>query len=305
MLEYRGLTYPGIPIPNDQSARGWPDSMAVAPNGDFYIPNGRPTAQDIAELKKRGLDYPTAKNALSIQGGNLLKVYAKDGTLKCFSALPGMQQCVGMRVGRSGAVYTVLPCRPINREEKLGTLVKFDSRFDEFPIGRIEGTWHERLEEGGTHVWGGHSGHRNSPVRIENMAWDYHGALVRFSGCTCSRSQFSLDAYERVFLPAAHKCAVDVLDANGNVIVTIGSYGNADCRGEDSPVVDPKTGELRPRRPDDPPGLKSPLADLGITFLMPNFTTVEDEALYVNDLGNERIVRVRLEYEVEKIVSLP
>ena len=38
---------------------------------------------------------------------------------------------------------------------------------------------------------------------------------------------------------------------------------------------------------------------------MPNFTTAEEEALYVNDLGNERIVRVRLEYEVEKIVSLP
>jgi hypothetical protein len=69
--------------------------------------------------------------------------------------------------------------------------------------------------------------------------------------------------------------------------------------------VDPNTGELRPRRPDDPPGLTSPLADLGITFLMPNFTTVEDEALYVNDLGNERIVRAKLEYEIEAIVPLP
>jgi hypothetical protein len=98
---------------------------------------------------------------------------------------------------------------------------------------------------------------------------------------------------------------VDVLDANGNVIVTIGSYGNADCRGPDSPIVDPTTGELRPRRPDDPPGLKSPLADLGITFLMPNFTAVEDEALYANDLGNERIARVALEYAVEESIPLP
>jgi hypothetical protein len=98
---------------------------------------------------------------------------------------------------------------------------------------------------------------------------------------------------------------VDVLDANGNLILTIGSYGNADCRGEDSPVVDPKTGELRPRRPDDSSGLKSPLADLGITFLMPNFTTVEDGALYVNDLGNERIVRVALQYEMEESIPAP
>jgi hypothetical protein len=305
MLEHRGLTYPGIPIPNDQSARGWPDSMAVAPNGDFFIPNGRPTPQDVAELKKRGLDYPTAQNAMSPGGGNLLKVYAKDGSLKCFSALPGVQQCVGMRVGRSGAVYTVMPCRPIDKEEKLGTLVKFDSRFDQFPIGRIEGTWNEKLEEGGTHVWGSYSGNRNSPVRIENLAWDYHGVLARFSGCTCSRSQFSLDAYERVFLQMAPKCAVDVLDANGNVIVSMGGYGNADCRGPDSPVVDPKTGELRPRRPDDPPGLKSPLAEPEITFLMPNFTTVDDEALFVNDLGNERIVRVALQYETEETITLP
>jgi hypothetical protein len=142
-------------------------------------------------------------------------------------------------------------------------------------------------------------------VRIENMAWDYHPVVpMKLGGCNCPRQQFSLDGYERSFVPAAHKSAVDVLDANGNVIVSIGSYGNADCRGKDSPVVDPKTGELRPRRKDDPPGLESPLEKLGVRFCMPNFTAVDDRALFVNDMGNQRIVRVELKYHAEETVGV-
>ena len=157
-----------------------------------------------------------------------------------------------------------------------------------------------------THRWGQHSGHPNGGVAIENMAWDYNPVMpVRTGGCICSRQQFSLDTYERSFVPAAHKSAVDVLDANGNVIVSIGGYGNADCRGKDSPVLDPKTGELRPRRDDDSPDVESPLAKLGVRFCVPNFTAVDDNAVYVNDMGNERIVRVELRYDVEETVALP
>ena len=149
-------------------------------------------------------------------------------------------------------------------------------------------------------------GQPHGPVQIKNMAWDYHSVMpVAMGGCTCPKCEFSLDPYERSFVPAAHKHAVDVLDASGNVIVSIGGYGNADCRGKDSPVVDPKTGELRPRRKDDPAGLKSPLEKFGVTFCMPNYTAVDDQALYVNDNVNARIVRVELKYATEETVSLP
>jgi hypothetical protein len=114
-----------------------------------------------------------------------------------------------------------------------------------------------------------------------------------------------MDRFERCFVPALHTCTVNVLDANGNIVVRIGGYGNADSRGKDSPVPDPKTGELRPRRPDDPPGLKGPLAEPDIAFAHPNFTAVTDEALYVNDKGNYRIVRAVLTYHAEKTVPVP
>lgn len=149
-------------------------------------------------------------------------------------------------------------------------------------------------------------GQPHGPVQIKNMAWDYHSVMpVAMGGCTCPKCEFSLDPYERSFVPAAHKSAVDVLDANGNAIVSIGRYGNADCRAKDSPVLDPKTGELRPRRKDDPADIRSPLEDLGVTFCMPNYTAVDDQALYVNDNVNARIVRVELKYATEETVSLP
>jgi len=143
-------------------------------------------------------------------------------------------------------------------------------------------------------------------VRIENALWDYPGyGLFKGNGCMCPKSNLSMDGFERCFVPALHTCTVNVLDANGNIVVRIGGYGNADSRGADSSVPDPKTGQLRPRRPDDPAELKSPLAEPDIGFAHPNFTAVTDEALFVNDRANYRIVRAALGYAREETVALP
>ena len=102
----------------------------------------------------------------------------------------------------------------------------------------------------------------------------------------------------------ASKTACDatiaIVDKDG-----IGAYGSADCRGKSSPVPDPESGELRPRREGDPEGLKSPLAEPDIAFIDPTYTAVTDEALYVLDRANERIVRAALEYHIEEVMSLP
>jgi hypothetical protein len=137
------------------------------------------------------------------------------------------------------------------------------------------------------------------------MIWDYPGVCPLLQqGCMCTKSWFDLDRFERLFVPAAHTCSVNVLDANGNVIMRIGAYGNVDCRGKDSPVQDPETGQLRPRRPEDPPDLKSPLARPELAFIEPDFVAVTDEALYVLDRGNDRIVRIVLGYGVEETVAV-
>ncbi len=297
--------YPGISIPNSADPRGWADQIGVAPNGDIYVPSGGLIKSDYKALKEAGLAYPhkNRKRFQTPHSANLLKVFSRDGKLKCISALPGMMHTQGIRIGRNGEVYAVMPCRPVKGGGRGGTLIKFNSRFGTFPVGRIKGSWGPPAKGEITHVWYDHVA--NKKTRIENVLWDYNNVMpVKLSGCQCPHSLFSLDGFERIFLPAAHESAVDILDANGNTILRIGQYGNMDCRGKDSPVLDPETGELRPRRKDDPEDLKSPLAEPGITFMHPNYTTVDDNALYVNDLGNRRIVRALLEYESEEELAL-
>ncbi len=106
-------------------------------------------------------------------------------------------------------------------------------------------------------------------------------------------------------MPASQTCTVNMLDANGNMIVRTGGYGNVDSRGKDSPVLDSRTGGLRPRRAGDAPGLKSPLAEPEVGFILPQYLGVTDEALYVCDGGNMRVVRARLNYAAQETVRPP
>ena len=114
-----------------------------------------------------------------------------------------------------------------------------------------------------------------------------------------------MDGYERCFVPVYQACTVNAIDSNGNVIARFGGYGNIDCQGEASPVLDPKTGTLRPRRPDDPKDLKSPLAGKKLTFYWPHIVTVADGVMFVDDPGNRAKVRAKLFYAAEETVPAP
>ncbi|MCX7805379.1 MAG: SMP-30/gluconolactonase/LRE family protein [Planctomycetota bacterium] len=320
--DFKGKPFSSVLVRAALGPRGFQDVMGIAPNGDLYIPCGA-HPEDVAKLKEAQQPVPREQQYDPFYGV-LLKVYDSEGKLKCLSALPGLGPSQGIGIGRRGEVYIALECQPLGvkqpdglaadatvLQDTWGTVVKFNSRFDKYPVGYIHGRWNTNLNGAATHFWTW-AGFKNivergpGPVRIENMLWDYPGfSLMKGSSCNCPKAAASMDGFERFFLPALHTCTVNVLDANGNVIVRIGGYGNMDSRGPDSPVKDPKTGELRPRRADDPKDLKSPLAEPDIGFAHPNFTAVTDEALYVNDRANCRIVRARLVYAAEEVVALP
>ncbi|MCX7805775.1 MAG: hypothetical protein N3A38_11380 [Planctomycetota bacterium] len=314
----------GITLNSCGGARGFQDNMVVAPNGDLYIPLGV-SPKNFPSLKAAGLDVPPSE--LAPVDSNLLAVFAPDGKLKCLSALPGLCGLNGIGVGRQGAVYVAIRGNSANVKlpdglpdgssysSDWGAVIKFKSRFDRFPVGRIEGTWvgqepgkpwHQwkRLNGAPTHMI--LAGNWPVPARADNMHWDYPGASpVAMGGCSCHRSKIYVDGFERLLVPAAQTCTVNVLDANGNIVARFGGYGNMDSRGKDSPVRDPKTGEYRPRRPDDPKDLKSPLEAPDIAFIDPTYVEATDEAIYVVDRCNERIVRVALMYKNEEMLALP
>jgi hypothetical protein len=299
--------------------RTFQDGLSVAANGDIYLILDEPDGKVLEDLAKLGQGLKLKGTpGHPFTGALLLQVYAPDGSLKHASALPGLLQSNGVRVGRSGSVYVSMAARkngvkvpegiaPGQRcDIHWGSLFKFDSAFDKFPVGRIHGTWDTPLPAGDVTFW--LSPRNEIKPAPEKLLWDYSGVSPSNStvSCVCYNSRFDLDGFDRAWLPMSQNFSVDALDANGNVILRVGSYGNPDSRGKDSPVLDPKTGQLRPRRADDPADLKPPkeLAE-EIPFRAPRFVAASDEALYVNDTGNRRFVRCALGYAAEETVPLP
>jgi hypothetical protein len=290
--------------------------MGAASNGDIYYPTAI-DSQLLSEMKKAGSLLPVSRFHAVIQ------VFSRDGRRKCVSALPGfgggrIGSPLMVRVGRSGALYVPFMGRLAGQEvpegidpadknwrapdtsSTWGAVVKFRSSLDAFPAGRFIGGWGETTPENPTHMIG------RQPVRAENMHWDYGGySPLSLFACTCHGSTFNLDRFDRLFVPAAQTFTVSVLDANGNMIARIGGYGNCDSRGKGSPVADPNTGALRPRQLGDPRDLTSPLAAPEIAFANPNYVAASDEALYVHDGRNQRIVRAKVKYAAEEQAPVP
>ena len=130
----------------------------------------------------------------------------------------------------------------------------------------------------------------------EGAQWMYGG--VGFEGmnvkdglCSCSNSRFALDYFARSFAPELGRCGIAVLDKNGNLILRVGQYGNAD---DGLPLV--KDG--------GPPNPRSIGGDEVSLFYAPYVATHTDRRLFISDPGNARIVSVKLGYHAEERVLL-
>ena len=117
--------------------------------------------------------------------------------------------------------------------------------------------------------------------------------------CHCTGTDFDVDDFGRVFAPDTARFRVGVLDTNGNEIASFGAYGNQDCSGPDSYVLDPAGEFLRPRKPGDPKGLAAPAARPEIALAWIVGLAVTDRYAYVADVINKRVLRVKLAYRAE------
>jgi len=159
-----------------------------------------------------------------------------------------------------------------------------------------------------------HVGAFNRPngATLEGALWWRPGfspngdmGLMDGSYCHCTGTDFDVDDFGRVFAPDACRFRVGVLDTNGNEIVSFGGYGNQDCCGPDSYVIDPASKLLRPRKEGDAANLESPSAkpEIGLGWIIG--MAVTDKYVYVDDAINKRILRVKLDYAVSETVAVP
>jgi hypothetical protein len=91
-----------------------------------------------------------------------------------------------------------------------------------------------------------------------------------------------MDYVARHWLPANQLHSVVVIDANANLIVRLGRYGNVDDTAKDIQAG----GD-------------------GLRFVWPRAVAASDTALYVADHGNRRILRAMLSYAAVATVGLP
>jgi hypothetical protein len=119
---------------------------------------------------------------------------------------------------------------------------------------------------------------------VEGAAWLYAGASpIVAGGCTCPTMRPYLDWYKRTFLSEAYRHSIGVVDANGNLILHIGRFGNADSwHGPRSAI---KVG-----------------GD-GIGLLVPRMVSGTDNYLCFQDYG-ERLVVLKLNYYAEESVAI-
>jgi hypothetical protein len=140
-----------------------------------------------------------------------------------------------------------------------------------------------------------------SPVKITGAEWVQGGVgHVGIYGCNCENITFDVDEFGRVFYPDLCLFQIRVLDTAGNSLINFGSYGNADNRGPESDVIDPKSGKLRPRQPTDPKNIKSPYAQPEIALAWPIGVAVTDKYVYIGDNVNNRMLRTKFIYAIEE-----
>ncbi|HOX07012.1 MAG TPA: hypothetical protein PK280_11470 [Planctomycetota bacterium] len=139
------------------------------------------------------------------------------------------------------------------------------------------------------------------PVKITGAEWVHPGVgHIGLYGCNCENMTFDVDEFGRTFFPDFCLYQIRVIDTAGNALTRFGGYGNPENCGPDSPVIDPKTGALRARRPDDPKDLKSPFAEPEIAVAWPVGVGVTDRHAYIGDTMNRRMLRVKLTYAAEE-----
>ncbi|MFH1022628.1 MAG: hypothetical protein V1809_04510 [Planctomycetota bacterium] len=107
------------------------------------------------------------------------------------------------------------------------------------------------------------------------LLWEYPEVSTSGSSrdCACFTPRFDLDGFGRIFTPDVLRFSVTVLDAGGNALGRFGGYGNMDSQGPGSSVPSPE-----------------------ISLGWPQHVAVSDEAVYVSDMLNRRVLRAKLVY---------
>ncbi|MFH0980557.1 MAG: hypothetical protein V2A79_03345, partial [Planctomycetota bacterium] len=240
--------------------------LSIAPNGDLLV-----------------LRFDGNKNEGE---GVMLDVFDPDGKPKRQKVVTLSFGGGGIRADRAGNFYVSEHVRPADAPlpEPFGSLPALEAR----PYQQICGSILKFGPEGGKAVFYEKNPPNEGAVGVMGSSGQFRitGQLTGFFPgispastapsrmcCACFTPRFDLDGFDRVFVPDVARFSVMVLDSAGNQLARIGGYGNADSAGPGSKIPEPE-----------------------IAFAWPAYVAVTDEAVYVSDMVNRRVLRAKLVY---------
>jgi hypothetical protein len=232
---------------------------------------------------------------------NFLYVYGPDGKLKKEKLIDAeIRSLNSVRVDYAGNIYLAVGLRP--GKELLPSGFKDKSLAqskDPDAVGGVNcypllyGSIVKFGPEGGT-IKTGASGLAcnyafGTPIDVKGAQWIFSGASPvpswRTKGtpdiCLCESPRFDVDGFGRSFFPDAGRFRVGVIDTAGNEVAWLGAYGNQDSAGAGSSLSTP-----------------------AIPLLWPYAVAVGDDAIYVGDRLNRRVLRVNLKYAAEVLLTI-
>jgi hypothetical protein len=125
---------------------------------------------------------------------------------------------------------------------------------------------------------------RGAPNWIEGAEWLYAGdSPIVEGGCECPSSRPHLDWYKRSYVPEAYRHSIGILDANGNLIMHLGRYGNFDSASGAKSLI--------------------PVGGDDIGAFLPRYIGGTDNYLVFDDWG-ERLVVLKLNYHAEETAGI-
>ncbi len=285
--------------------------MSMSPKGHLVV-----TCFNIVVPPKRIPGMPALQAAMAIPSGtkytprmfpgrrryNEVHVWDKHGQILYEDAAPGATMMDGVAMDKDDNLYLMVAANRILDGqpyflERAETLVKtrpkhikFMSNRKDLPVPLPKEARPKRPAD--------MQRSRDGQVWVEGSEWLYGGvgfggfnSAKGGGGCACWSARFALDFYARTFAPEVDHFSVAVLDTNGNLILRLGQYGNAD---DGKPLIAAGGSSAARSLGGDEVGL----------FDAAYLAVHSDKRLFIADAGNARILSVKLGYHKEETVKL-
>jgi DNA-binding beta-propeller fold protein YncE len=230
-----------------------------------------------------------------------IHVWDKHGQLLHEDAVPGVGQCDGVGIDRDDNIYVMqAPSRFYNGKRYFNnmsqTLMKvLPGKNKVISSGRAP----MKLTQAGKparspDLWST----RHGQAWVQGAQWLYGGVgfagfnmIGSGGGCACWFSRFTLDYFARSIAPEPLQFRVAVLDSAGNLILRIGRYGNV----QDGKPLISKGG----------PAVTRSIGGDEVSLVHACFVgTHTDRRIFISDLGNARILSVKLDYHATEKIQL-